>query len=71
MPKILGSIWFGGTIGIVAVDSVGHGWKCYIGNGVGFDEMIDALQIAENGFPTGKNIAIAAFPNLNPDEFLS
>ena len=68
--KILSSIWFG-TIGIVAIDSNGFGWKCYIGVGEGDSERADEQIIAGNGTPTGKAIALAAFPELNPDEFKS
>jgi hypothetical protein len=64
--KILGVIWFN-TIGIVAVDSNGFGWKCYIGNGIGSDEESDSQFIAENGMPTGRGVALGAFPQLNPD----
>jgi len=68
--KILGSIWFG-TIGIVAVDSNDHGWKCYIGCGLGDDEKTDEQKISGYGTPVGRARAIAAFPNLNPETFKS
>lgn len=65
---ILDSIWFG-VIGIVAVDSNGHGWKCYIGSSMGEDEKTDCQRIATNGMPIGQAIALAAFPNLEQKEF--
>lgn len=68
--KILGSIWFG-VIGIIAIDSNGNGWKCYIGNGIGDNEDDDAQKIAGYGMPVGRAIALAAFPNLNQEEFKS
>ena len=68
--KILGSIWFR-TIGIVAIDSNGNGWKCYIGCGLGDNEEDDEQKVAGYGQPTGKTIAIAAFPDLNPETFLN
>jgi hypothetical protein len=70
--KILGSIWFG-KIGIVAVDNNGFGWKVYIGLGLGFgnNQKDDEQFIAANGFPVGKSIALASFPELKPYEFRS
>ena len=67
--KVLDSIWFG-TIGIVAVDSNGFGWKCYIGSATfSTSQDNDAQKIAENGMPTGRAIALATFPNLKATEF--
>jgi hypothetical protein len=68
--KILRSIWFN-FIGIVAIDSDGHGWKCYIGTGTGYDEDADCQLIAGVGMPTGKAIAVASFPSLDADKFIS
>jgi hypothetical protein len=70
--KILGSIWFG-TIGIVAIDSNGFGWKCYIGNSHsgGADEEADAQFIAGHGMPTGPAIALASFPQLKAEDYKS
>jgi hypothetical protein len=72
--KVIDSIWFN-SIGIVAVDSYfgdEKGWKCYIGI-VAFPstEEADAEYIARNGMPTGRGIALGAFPNLEITGFKS
>ena len=66
--RVLGSIWFG-KIGIVAIDSNGHGWKAYIGIGTGLDLTGDEQIIASKGVPVGQAIALAAFSELEPTEF--
>lgn len=68
--KVLDSIWFG-KIGIVVIDSDGNGWKAYIGFGTGFNVLEDCQIIAQVGVPVGQAIALAAFPNLEPEKFLS
>ena len=70
MYKVLDSIWFG-IIGIVAIDSNGFGWKCYIGTGIGLDKGEDEQKIAKTGMSVGKTIAHATFPNLPQDKFRS
>lgn len=74
--EILDSIWWnpadqsGLCIGVVAVTS-GRGWKAYIGYGNGYDELADALHIKTHGVPFGHKLAKAAFPSLDPKEFIS
>jgi len=51
--KIVDSVWFSGnvgeTIGIVFVDIEHVGQKAYIGTASGYDQRIDAIQIATRG----------------------
>lgn len=74
--KIIGSIWFSsmkGTMGIVAIDSDGGGWKAYIdyvGTTDSQDQEADEQEIAKNGAPVGKAIACASFPSLDSEKFI-
>ena len=81
---VIGHIWFtnlaGEQIGIVAINSNDHGWKAYIGiapeiKNSSFCPMdyVEAhtQHIAREGSPVGKAIACAAFPQFNPETFLT
>ena len=73
----LDSIWFTPAmqpiIGIVAIDSDGNGWKAYIGtlpNVNANNKIEDEQYIAAHGVPLGRRLAIATFPQYNPEKFL-
>ena len=47
--KILGSLWFGGVIGIVRVQTEYDGIKYFIGQGNGINQEDDEQHIASYG----------------------
>lgn len=69
--NILDVKWFTGRtcVGAVAIKTIDNKWKAYIGSGDGFDEEYDIKSIAEYGRKLEKNIAIAMFSQLNPEQF--
>lgn len=81
--KILGSIWYTPPmpspviaivldIGFVAIASGPDGdkWKCYCGFGLGGDQAIDEQIIASRGVKVPKAVAVAHFPQLDPERFV-
>ena len=67
---VLGTRWFSGAIGIVAIETNMHEpsapveWKAYIGVGRGLDEGADIQQIAAWGTGLEEHEARAFFPRL-------
>lgn len=75
--KILGSVWytaqqFGGSIGFVAIKSGPDldKWKVYVGIGFGGLESVDEQMIAGSGAKVTKAVALAHFPDLDPEKFV-
>lgn len=66
--KVIDSVWFG-QIGIVAIQSGEDKWKAYIGSAFSGSQYEDEQFVAKLGKPTGKGIAVGAFPDLDPDKF--
>jgi len=68
--EFLADEWFNGRtcVGAVAIKSH-NGWKAYIGAGKGFDIDADKYAIASHGCKLKREIALAIFSRLNPDEF--
>lgn len=59
-------------IGVVAIETGDGKWKAYIGYGVTGDKEKDEQSIAANGVKLiPKSIAVAHFPALNPEDFVT
>jgi len=69
--KILFATWRTGglgCVGAVAVERV-DGWKAYIGAVDGYNEPLDALNIAAQGAPLMEGEARGFFPQLADREY--
>lgn len=77
MYHVINSYWytgqeFGGVIGFVAIrrEHDSEEWKVYCGVGWGVDPAIDSQMIAGGGAKVTREVALAHFPDLDPDKFV-
>ena len=70
---VIDSVWFtarDSTIGAVAIRTT-RGWKAYISSVAGHSEELDSQYVARWGAKLPKEIAVAMFPKLLANEYVS